>query len=357
MFSPGTVLVMDGSALPRAVADEPLKVRRHRTAMRRYRCSRPVALALADGIIARTTTIFDYGCGHGADVRYLQSRRIKAKGWDPHYQAKTKVVPADVVNLGYVLNVIEDPRERVETLRHAFSLANQALIVAVRVDCSLEDAAEFGDGQLTGKGTFQKIFTQAEFREYVESALGRRPHAVALGVAYVFKDEEAEARYVATRAFTRRLEYRTDLIEEFARSAVARRYVQLANKLGRVPLSEEFPAYSTLLEAFGSQQRIERLTLRHVNRESFEGSRAQRRQDILTYLAMLRLQGLRPPPFGALPASVRGDLKALWKTYSETTEEAGRFLFSIGTPEVVRGAFGGPGWKAPSIRFLHPSIR
>ena len=40
---------------------------------------------------------------------------------------------ADVVNLGFVLNVIEDAHERVETLRAAWSFAKRALCVSVMV--------------------------------------------------------------------------------------------------------------------------------------------------------------------------------------------------------------------------------
>src|SRR5262249_51789373 len=112
-------------------------INRAKTAMRRYQCSRPVALALAGGVITKEKTVFDFGCGHGADVRYLRQQKITVSGWDPHHAPKTRLVEADVVNLGYVLNVIEDSRERTETLLKAFGLARELLIVAVRVDESV----------------------------------------------------------------------------------------------------------------------------------------------------------------------------------------------------------------------------
>src|SRR5208337_1350480 len=91
-------------------------IRRARTAIQRYRCSKPVAIALADGMISRATSVFDYGCGRGGDVQFLRSKKIQANGWDPHYYPDQSVAPADVVNLGYVLNVIEDVLERTHTL-------------------------------------------------------------------------------------------------------------------------------------------------------------------------------------------------------------------------------------------------
>jgi len=334
-----------------------IQVRRDRTAIRRVSCSRPIALALADGIITKTTTLFDYGCGHGADLRFLRSRRIPAKGWDPHHHPDQKVTPSDIVNIGYVLNVIEDPAERDETLVRAYTLAKRALIIAVRVESPLDDADDYGDGVLTRRGTFQKIYTQTEFREYVESVLQRRIHIAGLGIAYVFKDEEAEARYVASRAFTRRLEYRTDLVAEFKKSKLAGSYVALATRLGRLPLPEEFPKYQKLIDSFGSPRRIERLTLRHIDQTSFEGSRSQRREDILTYLAMLRLENMKPPGISKLPVSIQSDIKAIWKTYSDALKEGEQFLFSIGKPEVVAGvcATCPVGKLLPSHLYVHRS--
>jgi DNA phosphorothioation-associated putative methyltransferase len=295
-----------------------------------------VALALADGVITSATSVLDYGCGHGGDVRYLTSRGVPTAGWDPYFAPDQPRGRADVVNLGYVLNVIEDPLERVATLRAASELANNALVVSVRVDNTLDDAPEYGDGVLTGKGTFQKIYTQEEFKSYVEATLGRRVHTAALGVGYVFASEAAEQRYVAGKVFTRRLEYRADLIAEFEADATAHKYVDLANALGRIPMPVEFPEYERLLSAFGSVQRIERLLLSKINGEAYEGSRAERRNDMLVYLALLRLQSMQPPPFRALPISVQADVKAIWGSYDRAKRQGEEFLFSLGNPSAVK---------------------
>jgi len=318
--------------------DDSSTIDRGRTAMRRYSCSRPIALALAEGVIRREITVLDYGCGHGADIRFLVSRGIKASGWDPIHRPRTKLAARNIVNLGYVLNVIEDPAERREALLKAFSLAKDALIVAVRVDNALDGAETFADGVRTNAATFQKIFSQTEFREYVEQTLGKRTHVASVGICYVFASDEAEARFLANRAFTRRLEYRVDLIDEFAKSPTAKRFVALAGKLGRIPLPQEFPAFARLEERFGSADRIARLTLRQVDRAAFEGSQHQRREDILTYFAILRLQGVKAPPLNALPSSVREDIKTLWSRASDALAEADRFLFRLGDREQVRAA-------------------
>jgi DNA phosphorothioation-associated putative methyltransferase len=313
-------------------------ISRERTAMSRYRCSKPISLALADGLIGDETNVSDYGCGRGGDVKYLRKKKILASGWDPYFFPHERPKRADVVNLGYVLNVIEDPTERVETLRAAFKLALRVMIVAVRVDAALGEAVEFGDGKLTTTRTFQKFYSQDEFRRYLESVLDRHIYLVAPGIAYVFADEAAEAKYLATRAFTSRLEYRTDLIEDFAKSKVARRYVDTANRLGRLPAQDEFPQYEKLLAAFGSPQRLQRLTLSQIDREAFEGSREQRREDVLTYLAILRLQGLPSPRLHDLPESIRHDVLGIWGVHKNALDEADRFLFSVGDPKAVSTA-------------------
>src|ERR1035437_6778435 len=75
---------------------------------------------------------------------------------------------------------LRTPGERTDTLRKAFDLAREFLIVSVRVDQALDGALSYADGYLTSHGSFQKLYTQAEFREYLNTALGRRPYVAGL---------------------------------------------------------------------------------------------------------------------------------------------------------------------------------
>ena len=63
------------------------------------------------------------------------------------------------------------------------------------------------------------------------------------------------------------------------------------------------------------------------------------REDLLTYIAMIRLQGLKPPPIRSLPATIQADLKSIWRDYTSALADGEQFLFSIGQPEKVKDAF------------------
>jgi DNA phosphorothioation-associated putative methyltransferase len=112
------------------------------------------------------TTYFDYGCGHGADIEYIQRLGLTSAGWDPHFPPDVPQTPADVVNLGYVINVIEDTAERREALINAWNLAQKVLIVAAQVliDDRTRGVIAYGDGIITSRNTFQKYYEQEELK-------------------------------------------------------------------------------------------------------------------------------------------------------------------------------------------------
>jgi hypothetical protein len=170
--------------------------------MARTMLSRPMAIAYDDGVVTSDTAVFDYGCGRGDDIRQLRKLGVRAGGWDPKHRPGASKASGDVVNLGYVINVIEDVHERRQVLREAWSLAGQALVVAARPSWEGRDlrGANHGDGVLTGKGTFQKFYEQDELRAFIESALAERAVAAAPGIFYVFRDSQMAQSVLARRA-------------------------------------------------------------------------------------------------------------------------------------------------------------
>jgi hypothetical protein len=111
-------------------------VDRHRTAIARSDLSRPVALVRGDGLLTPETTFFDYGCGRGGDLHRLAVLGHNVAGWDPVFRPDGEIRPSDIVNLGFVINVIEDPIERAQALLRAWTLTRSVLVVAARPSCA-----------------------------------------------------------------------------------------------------------------------------------------------------------------------------------------------------------------------------
>jgi hypothetical protein len=177
-------------------------VERHKTAMTRYELSKPVKTMLEYGVLNPGTTFFDYGCGQGSDLRGLQALGYDADGWDPAFRPEIPKNAADVVNLGYVLNVIEDPAERLEALVDAYRHAKRLLVVSALINETVETTrtARFRDGVLTQRNTFQKFFDQQELQQYIEDALETTALPVALGIFYVFRDPSEQQDFLSARS-------------------------------------------------------------------------------------------------------------------------------------------------------------
>ena len=240
------------------------------------------------------------------------------------------------MNLGYVLNVIEDQQEREHTLRTAFDLAEKVLVVSVRVDQSLNSGIDFSDGWVTNSGSFQKIYTQAEFREYVQSVLGRKPvHGVALGICVPIlcsRTRPTRPRIWHSSRLPRLSMSGVDLFARFAADGEAQALLEATRALARLPLPSEFDHYPEFwLLRFGPRARIEAPASRVCSTLS-RWSRPEnfKKNDILTYFAMLFLRGVRPPRIRLLPAETQADIKLLWPSYKNAMEEeAAQFLFNL----------------------------
>ena len=103
----------------------------HKTAIQRWALSRPdCRLPSTMACSRRQTTFFDYGCGRGGDLKRLHKMGVPCGRLGPRLSSPMKnATPADVVNLGYVVNVIEDLEERTVALCAAWELAQKLLIV------------------------------------------------------------------------------------------------------------------------------------------------------------------------------------------------------------------------------------
>ncbi|MDD9989846.1 MAG: DNA phosphorothioation-associated putative methyltransferase [Spirochaetaceae bacterium] len=328
-----------------------------RTAIRRNSLSRPVALALDDGLIKQGRTFFDYGCGRADDLRRLHKLGFSVSGWDPAFFPDEERSPADVVNLGYVVNVIEDPAERVVVLRAAWELARKVLVVSARLDWEATDAAvDFqSDGIVTRKRTFQKFFTQEELRQWIEHVLNHRPVAAAPGVFYVFRDDADEQTFAVNRVSRHR---RMPSIEDCQERITDHRdliepLLAFITERGRLPVDSELPAAPQLTQVFGSVARAFSLIRRLTARDRWDGIRQQRKSDVLVYLALAAFP--KRPRFGALPEELRHDIRAFFGSYKSGCAEADALLFSAGDQDAVDQACrdANVGKRLPEALYVH----
>jgi DNA phosphorothioation-associated putative methyltransferase len=292
-------------------------------------------------------TVLDYGCGRGDDVSVLRAAGIEARGWDPHFAPDVLLETATVVNLGFVLNVIEDPAERTEALRRAYGLSKRILAVAVMLT-GKGSGAGHADGVLTKRSTFQRYFGQAELREYVADVLGREPVTVGPGVVFVFRADEEEQAFLERRQ--RSSVPPADKFEApFAPPISSPRpsaYDQHQNlldsfwattlELGRFPEADEFASADALLSAVGSLRRAFAALPFAGKKADLTRAADRRGEDLLVYLALNIFERRRS--FQSMPMGVRRDIKAFFGSYKAAFERARGTLFAAGDRERTAAA-------------------
>lgn len=333
------------------------EIPRYKTAILRGDYSRPIKYALRDGLIDQSISVLDYGCGRGEDVDLLSREGIMASGWDPAYCPTGEKSPADLVNLGYVINVIEDPAERADTLHNAWRLCRHLLVASAQVLVSGrgKNQVEFGDGVLTGRGTFQKFFEQGELKSYLEAELQAEAIPAGVGVFYLFRDETRLQQFLANRHHRRvfpprrlvakgRFENDRTLLEPLITKSL---------ELGRLPENEECSGAQPIIERYGSLKRAFTYVRRELGSEGWVTAARQRREDLLVYLALARFRK-RPPP-SLLPPTLQRDMRAFFGGYTRACSEADELLFRAGDGDAVSSACGRSpiGKLLPDALYVH----
>ncbi len=340
--------VFDGSGEP--------PIMRHRTAITRGTLSAPMQALWRHGFLDSTHTVFDYGCGLGDDVRALEEAGFDVGAWDPHFRPEGEKCISDVVNIGFVINVIEDKTERREALQGAFALTNHVLAVATLIGgrAAYDKFRIFRDGVLTSRNTFQKYYAQSEFAEYVKDTLGREPVTIAPGVLFVFKTDEQEQEFLARRQRQRirarrpmpRASERLKPERTSKRVAKLSRWMQHETLLedfwnaclewGRLPEAGEYRREPELRDKLGTPKNVLRYLIENKDSQEFEEARRARMDDTSVYLALGFFE--RRKSFGTHPPRTRRDIKAFWGSYKAAKDEAQRLLFSIADTKVIAQA-------------------
>ena len=333
---------------------------RARTAIGRPDLSRPFKCAMGDGLIEPGARILDYGCGRGDDLRRLSALGYDTSGWDPVHRADGVRDRSPVVNLGYVVNVIEDAGERREALLQAWALTDRVLLVSARLSLDgrgLQNCRQYRDGCVTSRGTFQKFFEQQELRNWIDSILGVRSVAAAPGVFYVFRDEQKRAEFASSRYRRRMRAPRLGRLAELfeAHRELLDPLVQFVGERGRIPHEDEVDGAGRIIEVFGSLARAFRVVVTATDKEDWEEVKRERRQDLMVYLALAQFD--ERARFGRLPESLQRDVRAFFGTYKRACAAADELLFSLGNPGVVDAACKGSrvGKHTPTALYVHES--
>jgi DNA phosphorothioation-associated putative methyltransferase len=324
-----------------------LEIRREKTAIFRDRLSTPMQSLLKHRFLDGEHAVFDYGCGRGDDLRSLEVGGITVNGWDPHFLPEAPKIEADVVNLGFVINVIEDPKERAETLKSAYGLSRTLLVVSVMLQgqSQYKSCSDHEDGVVTQIGTFQKYYSSAEIRQFVEKVLGREPITVSPGCLFVFRKDEDEQLFLEQRhshhvtpdelvkwalPSDKRLriyERNKDLLEDFWKTCL---------KLGRLPANDEYAQIETLKENVGSPKKAMSIIAGPDREEGLKKAGQRRIDDLIVFFALNLFE--RRKSFATMPAKIQRDIKAFFGNYQTAVGKAKSVLFSAGKAEEMAKA-------------------
>ena len=326
------------------------EVQRHKTAIDRNQLSQPMQALARHSYLNGEYSILDYGCGKGDDVRELEAHGIDVIGYDPVHRSDATLTKQDVVNLGFVLNVIEERQERTETLINAWKYTNKLLVVAVMVagESLIRQFKPYKDGIITSRNTFQKYYSQGEIRYYIESSLNESAIAVGQGVFLVFKDKLEEQLFLSERQHIKRdwkqktqrqlalkpKKIKKDVIDK--NIEVLTDYWETTLELGRIPANNEFEFSDQVRRICGSHNKAHHALLNHFGEEVYKEANEKRREDLLVYFALGMFDKRKPQT--QMPESLKRDIKAFFPTYQQALEESREKLFSVGNPTIIHEA-------------------
>jgi DNA phosphorothioation-associated putative methyltransferase len=324
-----------------------VKIQRHRTAIERNQLSQPLQILARHNYLNGSWSIFDYGCGRGDDLRELEAHGLDAKGWDPNFFPESDKEPADVVNLGFVLNVIEDRAERDKTLLSAWSLTEQILVASIMVagESVISQFKPYKDGVVTKANTFQKYYAQSEFKLYLETLLDTNAIAVGTGIFFVFKDPIAEQEFLLKRQkVIRTWDYKTKSTKQKKTAKISEsKFAEQKNlfdafwrvslDLGRIPANDEFELSDEIRALAGSHLSAHQALKNYFDESEYDKAVSKRKDDLLVYFALGLFEKRRP--YSKFPLSLQRDIKAFFRNHTNALDHANELLFSIAEPELI----------------------
>jgi DNA phosphorothioation-associated putative methyltransferase len=320
---------------------------RHKTALVRHELSAPMKTLVKHGYLEGSYSIFDYGCGRGDDLRELEAHGLDVLGWDPNFQPDNDKVNSSIVNLGFVLNVIEDQDERLEALLGAWELADKFLVVSVMLanENYIAQFKPYKDGVITSRNTFQKYYAQSEIKAYIERSLQEDAITVAPGIFYIFKDKLEEQQYLQSKYKRHHKWQQLTSPEPIEAKDKAKllitQHQDLFNsfwntslELGRIPAKDEFEHSDKIRELIGSHKKVFNLLQEMFDTQEFEQAEKSRKEDLLLYFAMGLFE--KRKPYTQQPEPLKRDIKALFDDYKTAINLAAELLFAIADTDLIQ---------------------
>lgn len=343
--------VVDGrlfrSSAVNTVADEH-SIDRHKTALVRHELSAPMKTLAKHGFLQGDYSLFDYGCGRGDDLRELEAHGLDVSGWDPNFRPDADKLSSDVVNIGFVINVIEDKDERIDALLGSWELTQKLLVVSAMLanESHIAQFQPYKDGVITSRNTFQKYYNQSELKDFIETTLDENAVAISPGIFYIFRDKELEQEFQQSRQ-KRHYQWRHLTAPEPVSEAQARllftqhetlfeAFWKSCLSLGRLPAEDEFANYKELIEVIGSPKKALRLVSHWYNSQELEQAAQMRKEDLLVYFALAQFQ--KHKGYAKQPDSLKRDVKAFFDNYSAAQTQAKDMLFNIANSQAIEAA-------------------
>jgi len=326
------------------------KIDRHKTAIDRNQLSQPMQVLARHNYLNGEWSVLDYGCGKGDDLRELEAHGIDVSGWDPVHNEEGLLVNSDIVNLGFVLNVIEEREERDQTLRRAWEYADKLMVVSVMVagESTINQFQHYKDGVITSRNTFQRYYSQGEFRYYVESTINENAIAAGQGIFLVFKDKLEEQTFLSDRQHIKR-DWRQKTQRELSvrqpaiRKDLVEKHYELFTdfwntclELGRIPANSEFEFSDQIRRIIGSHNKAYKALLGQYSEALMMEAEAKRKQDLQVYFALGLFEKRKAHTL--MPDGLKRDIKAFYTSYNEALVDANAALFSVGDPATIQEA-------------------
>jgi len=321
------------------------EIDRHKTAIVRHDLSAPMKALAKSGFLSGEYSIFDYGCGRGDDLRELEAHGIDAVGWDPTFLPDADIINSDIVNIGFVINVIEDQDERMEALSTAWETSDKLLVVSAMLatESYLSQFTPYKDGVITSRNTFQKYFSQAELKYYIERIIEYEAIAIAPGIFYIFKDKQLEQEFLQNRHKRsyqwQQLTVPKPVTEDQARILFTKHPKLLKSfwlsclAYGRCPAYEEFEQSQEIKEVVGSSKKALKLVTDWFGEDELKLAKTMRREDLLICFSLAMFE--KRKAYTHQPDDLKRDIKAFFDTYKIAQHQAKELLFRIANTDEI----------------------